>query len=59
MDRGRPGHSQGARREGPDRRAVPLPGLGHLFADPSLADYDEEAAVLLKERTLAFLHRVG
>ena len=35
------------------------PGSAHLFADPSLADYDEEAAVLLEERTLAFLHRVG
>jgi dienelactone hydrolase len=35
------------------------PGSGHLFADPSLKDYDEEAARLLKERTLAFLERVG
>jgi dienelactone hydrolase len=35
------------------------PGSAHLFADPSSGDYDEEAAVLLKERTLAFLHRVG
>lgn len=35
------------------------PGSGHLFADPSLDDYDEEAAGLLKERTLAFLHRIG
>jgi len=35
------------------------PGSGHLFADPSLADYDEQAAALLKERTLAFLARVG
>ena len=35
------------------------PGSAHLFADPSLGDYDEEAALLLKERTLAFLHRVG
>jgi dienelactone hydrolase len=35
------------------------PGSGHLFADPSLDDYDEQAAGLLKERTLAFLHRVG
>jgi dienelactone hydrolase len=35
------------------------PGSGHLFADPSLADYDEQAAGLLKERTLAFLQRVG
>lgn len=35
------------------------PGSGHLFADSSLDDYNEEAARLLKERTLAFLHRGG
>ncbi len=35
------------------------PGSGHLFADPSLNDYDEQASGLLKERTLAFLGRVG
>jgi len=35
------------------------PGSGHLFADASLDDYDEQAAALLKERTLAFLQRVG
>jgi dienelactone hydrolase len=35
------------------------PGSGHLFADSSLDDYDEQAAKLLKERTLAFLNRVG
>jgi dienelactone hydrolase len=35
------------------------PGSGHLFADSSLEDYDEQAAGLLKERTLAFLDRVG
>ena len=35
------------------------PGSGHLFADASLEDYDERAAGLLKERTLAFLGRVG
>jgi dienelactone hydrolase len=35
------------------------PGSGHLFADSSLQDYDEQAARLLKERTLAFLNRVG
>jgi dienelactone hydrolase len=35
------------------------PGSGHLFADSSLDDYDEQAAGLLKERTLAFLRRVG
>jgi dienelactone hydrolase len=34
-------------------------GDGHLFADSSLGDFDEEAAALLKERTLAFLERVG
>jgi dienelactone hydrolase len=34
-------------------------GSGHLFADPSSDDYDEQAAGLLKERTLAFLERVG
>ena len=35
------------------------PGSGHLFADPSSDDYDEQAAGLLKERTVAFLDRVG
>jgi dienelactone hydrolase len=35
------------------------PGSGHLFADSSLDDYDAKAAELLKERTLAFLNRVG
>jgi dienelactone hydrolase len=35
------------------------PGWAHLFADPSSGDYDEEAALLFKERTLAFLLRVG
>jgi len=35
------------------------PGSGHLFADSSLDDYDEQAAGLLKERALAFLNRVG
>jgi len=35
------------------------PGDGHLFADSSLSDFDQEAAGLLKERTLAFLEAVG
>jgi dienelactone hydrolase len=35
------------------------PGDGHLFADSSLADFDEEAAALPKERVFAFLKRVG
>jgi dienelactone hydrolase len=33
-------------------------GDGHLFADSSLPDYDEAAAALLRERTLAFLSAV-
>ncbi len=35
------------------------PGSGHLFADASSGDHDEQAAGLLMERTLAFLNRVG
>lgn len=35
------------------------PGNGHLFADRSLGDYDEEAAALLRERALALLASVG
>jgi dienelactone hydrolase len=34
------------------------PGDRHLFADPSLDDYDEQAAAQLRERVLAFLKRV-
>jgi dienelactone hydrolase len=34
------------------------PGDGHLFADSSLPDYDEEAATLLKRRVLTFLNGV-
>ena len=35
------------------------PGDGHLFADASLPDYDEEAAGLLRQRVLAFLDGVA
>jgi dienelactone hydrolase len=35
------------------------PGKGHLFADSSLDDFDEEAAALLEKRVLAFLEAVG
>jgi dienelactone hydrolase len=31
------------------------PGNRHLFADPSVADYDAASAALLRERVLAFL----
>ena len=34
------------------------PGDGHLFADSSLDDFDEEAAALLNERVLLFLEPV-
>jgi dienelactone hydrolase len=34
------------------------PGDRHLFADSSLADYDEQAAAQLKERVLTFLRDV-
>jgi dienelactone hydrolase len=33
-------------------------GDAHLFADSSLAEYDEEAAALLLKRVLAFLAAV-
>jgi dienelactone hydrolase len=35
------------------------PGDRHLFADNSLADFDELAASLLKQRVLEFLDRTG
>lgn len=35
------------------------PGDRHLFAERSSSDYDEAAATLLMERTLAFLDRLG
>jgi dienelactone hydrolase len=42
----------------PAAKLFVYPGSGHLFADASSGDYNEEAAALLKERTLAFLRRV-
>ena len=35
------------------------PGNKHLFADPSLPDYDEPAAALLMQRVLGFLASTG
>jgi dienelactone hydrolase len=35
------------------------PGDGHLFADSSLSDFDQEAAELLEKRVLAFLEAAG
>ncbi len=46
-------------KEVEDAELFLYPGSGHLFADSSLKDYDEQASRLLKERTLAFLDRVG
>jgi dienelactone hydrolase len=34
------------------------PGVGHLFADPTLADYDAAAAEAMWTRVLAFLDRL-
>ena len=45
--------------ENPSAELFLYPGSGHLFADPSAADYDQEAAGLLKDRTLAFLRRLA
>jgi dienelactone hydrolase len=42
-----------------DAELFVYPGDGHLFADPSLPDYDEEAAELLTQRVLEFLDRVA
>jgi dienelactone hydrolase len=41
-----------------DAKLFLYPGDGHLFADSSLDDYDEQAAGQLKERVLAFLKSV-
>jgi dienelactone hydrolase len=46
-------------QEAPDAELFLYPGSGHLFADRGLDDYDERAATLLFERTLAFLDEVG
>jgi dienelactone hydrolase len=35
------------------------PGRQHLFADPSLPSYDEDAAALLTRRVLVFLDEVA
>jgi len=35
------------------------PGEQHLFADPSLSDYDPIAAALLRERVLGWLDAIG
>ena len=44
-------------REGEDAELFVYPGSGHLFTEPELKDYDEQAAKLLMERSLAFLDR--
>jgi dienelactone hydrolase len=45
--------------EADDAELFIYPGAGHLFVDRDHADYDQPAARLLMERTLAFLDRVG
>jgi dienelactone hydrolase len=44
-------------KEVEDAELFVYPGSGHLFTEPALEGYDEQAARLLKERTLAFLDR--
>lgn len=44
-------------REIPDAELFLYPGTGHLFADSSLGDYDQQAEELLVGRTLEFLDR--
>src|SRR5690606_39747892 len=44
--------------QAPSAELFLYPGSGHLFADPSSVDYDEDAARLLKQRTIAFLRRI-
>lgn len=51
--------AQALAAEVPTAELFLYPGSGHLFADTSSEDYEEEAATLLMERTLAFLDRVG
>jgi dienelactone hydrolase len=51
--------AKGLAGEADDGELFLYPGSGHLFADPTSSDYDEEAATLLMERTLAFLERAG
>ncbi|MEP7059235.1 MAG: dienelactone hydrolase family protein [Actinomycetota bacterium] len=45
--------------EAQDAELFLYPGSAHLFADPSLNDYDKQAAVLLTQRTLGFLQRAN
>jgi dienelactone hydrolase len=46
-------------KEVEDAELFLYPGSGHLFSDSSVDEYDENAAGLLKQRSLAFLDRVG
>ena len=44
--------------DSPEAELFVYPGSAHLFADPSLGEYDEQAAFLLTERVLTFLGRI-
>ncbi len=46
-------------RAGADVEVHRYPGAGHLFTDPDLADYDEEAAETAWRVALAFLEEIG
>jgi dienelactone hydrolase len=44
-------------KDAPDAKLYVYPGSAHLFADSSLAEYDEEAARLVLDRSKEFLAR--
>ncbi|MGK5730920.1 dienelactone hydrolase family protein [Streptomyces sp. URMC 124] len=46
-------------RAGADVEVHRYPGAGHLFTDPDLADYDEEAAETAWRVALGFLEEIG
>lgn len=46
-------------RHAPDAEVHRYAGAGHLFFDPSCADYDADAADLFEERLLTWLDRAG
>ena len=48
---------ESAARAGAQAEYFLYPGGSHLFSDPMVADYQEDSAQLLLDRTLAFLER--
>ena len=59
MPRGVSAAARALVQEAADAELYLYPGDQHLFADSSLAAYDQPAAQLLTERVLSFLVRVS